>query len=151
MRQFWMGASVLVLGLTVSSTATAQVIVRARVKVVAPRPVVVAARPGRAYYAVHGTRFAGGWFYAGINHRHWTYTCWSRRYRCAFYWDPYLRCYYYWYQPAGCFYPVTYLQTAPPVVSATAAPLVGAPIVDGFPPPPPSASPAPVPSPVPLP
>jgi hypothetical protein len=102
--------------------------------------VVVAGGPVSNYYAVNGTRFVGGWYYRGISHPHWTYTYWSTRYRSPLYWDPSVRTYYYWYQPAGVYYPVSYIETAPPVVAPGALPIPGVPSVEGIPPSPPPGS-----------
>src|SRR5437762_3662564 len=112
MRRFLMGVTVMALGLGAAGGARADVIVRVRPNGLGRR-VVVTVRPVSTYYAVYGTRFVGGWYYRGFDHRHWTYTYWSNRYRCPLYWDPSLRSYYYWYQPAGSYYPVSYIATAP--------------------------------------
>jgi hypothetical protein len=134
MRQFLTIVSVVVLGLAVADTARADVIVRVR-RPVAVRPVVVTNPPVR-------TQFAGGWYYQGINQRHWTYTYWSTRYRTALYWDPYVATYYYWYAPARRYYPVSYIQAAPPVVSPGLLPPAGIPMVESVPPPPPALLPS---------
>lgn len=68
-----------------------------------PAPVVVTTRP---YYLVHGTRYDGGYFYPGRNHRHWQYRVWNSRFGRYHYYDPYLRSYYY-YDPARVgYYPI---------------------------------------------
>lgn len=140
MRRFLTSMTVVVLALGASGTARADVVVRAR-PFGFERRVVVTGRPASNYYALYGTRFAGGWYYRGLNHAHWTYTYWSNRYHCPLYWDPSLRCYYYWHQPTGSYYPVSYIRTAPPVVAPGAAPIAGMPVVDGIPPsPPPTAT-----------
>jgi hypothetical protein len=67
-------------------------------------------RVTRHYYRTSGVRFAGGYYYAGSGHRHWTRTVYSRQYGRTVYWDPGLRLWYYWDGGAGRYYPVSYLQ-----------------------------------------
>lgn len=60
------------------------------------------------YHRDHGHVFAGGYYYSGKFHRHWSFCTWDTRYGCYCYWDPCCSSYYYWCQPDACFYPVSY-------------------------------------------
>lgn len=66
-------------------------------------------RPGdTVYYRTQGHPFAGGWYYPGRDHRHWSFRvhdAYSHRYH---YYDPYLHVYYYWDPTRTCYYPVGY-------------------------------------------
>jgi hypothetical protein len=74
------------------------------------------------YHLKHGTSFQYGYFYKGLNHKHWSYCYWNSRYGCYFYYDPCLSCYYYWYAPAQCYYPVSYITYAAPTYYSTVQP-----------------------------
>jgi hypothetical protein len=56
----------------------------------------------------HATAFAGGYYYAGRDHRHWAYRTWDARCGRYHYWDANLRCWYYWNAGCNCYYPVSY-------------------------------------------
>ncbi len=66
----------------------------------------------------YGTKFSGGHYYSGRNWNHWTYQCYSSRYGCNCFYCPYTYAWYYWCQPSNCFYPVSYYNSAPPVLNA---------------------------------
>lgn len=65
----------------------------------------------RPYYATHGVRFNGGYYYRGNDHHHWSSRVWSGSHNRYHYWDPYRSCYYYYcpqrcgYFPVGCTLP----------------------------------------------
>jgi hypothetical protein len=46
----------------------------------------------------------------------WTHHYWWCRYSCWIYWCPSRCCWYYWYEDDGCYYPISYIETATPVV-----------------------------------
>ena len=73
---------------------------------------------GHSYPSQYGKKFSHGYCYPGKNHCHWSYTCWSSRYGCNCYWCPYTCCWYYWCPSATCYYPMSYIGSAPPVVTA---------------------------------
>jgi hypothetical protein len=60
------------------------------------------------YHLTYGTPFAGGYFYKGKDHSHWSHTRWFEQYGCTCYWCPCTSRYYYWCQPDGCYYPVSH-------------------------------------------
>lgn len=68
-----------------------------------PAPIV---RGGSPYYAQHGVRFNGGYYYPGRDHHHWERRVWDAGNRRYNYYDPSLRCYYYWSPVKRCYYPV---------------------------------------------
>jgi hypothetical protein len=108
MRRFLIGAAVCALALTLTAAAPA-----------AERHGGYRGPAPRAYYETHGQRFAGGWYYAGRDHHHWSYSRWDPVYRRTQYYDPYLRCYYYWDAVHYAYYPVPVVVTPvvpPPVV-----------------------------------
>jgi hypothetical protein len=74
-----------------------------------------------AYHTVHGTKFSHGYYYRGHHHRHWTYTTWNAKYRTRFYWDPSAEAWYYWSSKQEIYYPVSYIETAPPVIEKAPA------------------------------
>jgi hypothetical protein len=84
-------------------------------------------KPTFAYTKAHGVKFGGGFFYRGLAHRHWTQCYYWGAHRAWCYWCPSSCCWYYWQATHGCFYPVSYIQTLPPVV-VTAAPVPGIPV-----------------------
>jgi hypothetical protein len=67
-----------------------------------------------SYHVTHGKQFAGGWYYPGKHHNHWTYQAYWPKYGCTCYWCPSTNCYYYWYEQASCYYPISYIASAPP-------------------------------------
>jgi hypothetical protein len=84
--------------------------------------------PGkRDYKDKHGKVFAGGHYYEGRDHRHWTRWNWDARHSCYQYWCPSAQCYYYWCAPRNCYYPVTYINEYPPTPVAYAPASPGAP------------------------
>jgi hypothetical protein len=87
-------------------------------------------KPTFAYTKVHGVKFGGGFYYKGLAHNHWTQCYYWGPHRAWCYWCPSSCCWYYWQATHGCFYPVSYIQTVPPVVVA-AAPVVGVPLAPG--------------------
>jgi hypothetical protein len=72
-------------------------------------------------------RFNHGYYYAGRNHNHWTWSYYSPGYRSTFYYDPGVRSWYYWNAPANRYYPASYAtvvaptpEPAPPAAVTTA-------------------------------
>ena len=63
-------------------------------------------RRGRPYYARHGVKFNGGYFYRGHGHRHWKHRVWNGHYRRYHYYDPHLRCYYHYCPVRLGYFPV---------------------------------------------
>src|SRR5262245_61147340 len=97
---FGMMACVLGLGVTGEASAAPRKVVKKTV-VVRGRsaPARIAGhRHGvaRGYHLRHGVRYRGGYYYRGINHRHWSKRLWNPTYRRYHYWDPYVRCWYYY-------------------------------------------------------
>jgi hypothetical protein len=64
----------------------------------------------RGYHFRRGTRFGGGYYYAGRGHGHWGRSTFSAQYNRTVYWDPGLSLWYYWDAAAGRYYPVSYLK-----------------------------------------
>jgi hypothetical protein len=60
----------------------------------------------RPYYASHGVRFAGGYYYRGREHHHWGYQVWNAQFRRYHFWDNDLRCFYYYSPERDCYLPV---------------------------------------------
>ena len=94
MKKVILGVAALVLGLAITGTASAN----------GPRH----GGSHRPYYASHGVKYRGGYYYSGYNHNHWGYKSWNARYNRYHYWDPYLKCFYYWSPSYNCYYPVDY-------------------------------------------
>jgi hypothetical protein len=69
----------------------------------APGPVVV-----KEYFRTNAVRFAGGYYYAGRNHPHWTITKFSPIYKTTIYYDPGLTTWFYWNAGVARYYPVSY-------------------------------------------
>ena len=95
MKKVILGAAALVLGLAITGEASAN----------GPRGHGSSHRP---YYASHGTKFRGGYYFSGYNHSHWGYKSWNVRYNRYHYWEPTLKCFYYWCPVNSCYYPVDY-------------------------------------------
>jgi hypothetical protein len=74
---------------------------------------------------VHGRH--GHRAYHGRHHRHWSRTCWSRKYGCECYWDPSGGCWYYWCEPQDCYFPISSYDDYPPEAPATAVTLTSPP------------------------
>jgi hypothetical protein len=72
---------------------------------VGPR-VGVAAAP---YWRANAVRFAGGWYYPGRVHPHWSITKFSPVYGRTIYYDPGLTTWFYWNAPVARYYPVSYI------------------------------------------
>jgi hypothetical protein len=60
------------------------------------------------YHLKNGFKFAGGYYYKGYKHLHWTGRYWNTTYGSWFYFDPCVRSYYYYCLPDAAWYPVTY-------------------------------------------
>ena len=95
---------------------------------------------GQGRPSAHG-RHQGWQQHAGRNYRgryNFTSRYWNSRYGCYCYWDAGCQNYFYWCGPRACYYPISYIQTAPPVVAQEpvvqtpapqVAPLVTPPVV----------------------
>ena len=59
MKKVILGVAALVLGLAITGEASAN-----------------GYRGHRPYYASHGVKYRGGYYYSGYNHNHWGYTTW---------------------------------------------------------------------------
>jgi hypothetical protein len=108
MRRFFLGVAAVVVGLALVATAEAET-------KGAGFPRHTYSRGSRPYHELHGTKFKGGYFYKGKDHRHWTYRYWWKKFGCYTYWCPSTSCWYYYYPREDCYYPVSYIMTATPV------------------------------------
>src|ERR1700722_13890984 len=105
--------SVAAVTLSVAPAATAE----AAQKGGAPKGNASSHNGSRDYHLTHGTKFKGGYFYKGKEHRHWTYRYWYGKYGCYTYWCPSTSCWYYYYPREERYYPVSYIATATPVAA----------------------------------
>jgi hypothetical protein len=99
MRKLLLSAAAGIVGLALTGAAEAHPGVGGHA-----RPPVAA----RAHYQDHGVRFAGGVYYRGRDHHHWTRCVWDSVHHRYQYWDPSLQVYYYWSPATQCYYPVNY-------------------------------------------
>jgi hypothetical protein len=88
----------------VNAVAKAGVTVRTGARVAAGAAVVKAG--GATYYRTHGVRYAGGYYFAGRNHHHWSESQFSSTYNTTVYKDPGLNVWYCWNEKDGGYYPV---------------------------------------------
>jgi hypothetical protein len=109
LRRFLMSVAMVAVGVALVAAA------EAGQKAAAPKGGSFSHTSPRPYHEEHGTRFRGGYFYRGHEHRHWTYRYWWGRYGCYTYWCPSVSRWYYWYPREQCYYPVSYITTATPV------------------------------------
>jgi hypothetical protein len=63
---------------------------------------------GHAYFSSYGHRYAGGYYYVGRDHYHWSQTIWYAPGNCYLYLDPGLNMYYSWDAAAQRYYPSPY-------------------------------------------
>jgi hypothetical protein len=61
----------------------------------------------RAYFHTHAVRYRDGFYYRGLQHRHWDHRIWDAGCGRYHYWDPYLRSYFYYDTVRLSYYPVS--------------------------------------------
>jgi hypothetical protein len=72
-----------------------------------------------SYATTFGVKFTNGIFYKGLLHRHWVQKYYAPGWKTWCWLCPSTKVWYYWYAPGAVYYPVSYIASAPPVVSST--------------------------------
>jgi hypothetical protein len=67
-----------------------------------------AAHKGANYYRTNGVRYAGGYYYSGRKHNHWSQTVYNKEYKTTTYFDPGLKVWYYWDPVTKRYYPLSH-------------------------------------------
>jgi hypothetical protein len=114
MKRFILIAATAALAIGNTALASGTLVVRpARPHAYAHRPATGVLRTAvvtKSYHLSRATRFAGGYYYAGRHHNHWSRTVYSRVYNRTVYLDPGLRLWYFWDAARGRYYPVSSLK-----------------------------------------